>query len=134
MHKSFESYTAAAVEVRVQDDAIKVERVVIAVDCGRVVNPDLVKAQLESAVIFGLSATLKQRITFEQGRVQQSNFHDYPPLRLNETPRIETFIRENEAEPTGVGEPGVPVIAPAVANAVFALTGKRHRSLPLGVS
>ena len=134
VHKSFESYTAAAVEVRVQDDAIKVERVVIAVDCGRVVNPDLVKAQLESAVIFGLSATLKQRITFEQGRVQQSNFHDYPPLRLNETPRIETFIRENEAEPTGVGEPGVPVIAPAVANAVFALTGKRHRSLPLGVS
>ena len=96
-----------------------------------VVNPDVGKQQLESAVIFGLSATLKQRITFENGKVQQSNFHDFPPLRLSETPLIETYLRENEALPTGVGEPGVPVIAPAVANAVFALTGQRLRSLPL---
>ena len=108
-----------------------VKRVVIAIDCGRVVNPDIVKQQLESAVIFGLSAALKQRITFEKGRVQQSNFHDFAPLRMNEVPRIETYLRENEAAPTGVGEPGVPVIAPAVANAVFALTGQRLRALPL---
>ncbi len=131
VHKSFESYAAAAVEVKIEDGAIVVKRVVIAIDCGRVVNPDIVKQQLESAVIFGLSATLKQRITFENGKVQQSNFHDFPPLRLSETPLIETYLRENEALPTGVGEPGVPVIAPAVANAVFALTGQRLRSLPL---
>lgn len=116
-HKSFESYAAAAVEVKVEDNAISVKRVVIAIDCGRVVNPDIVKQQLESATIFGLSAALKQKITFENGKVMQSNFHDFAPLRLGESPKIETFIRENEAAPTGVGEPGLPVIAPAVANA-----------------
>lgn len=131
VHKSFESYAAAAVEVKIEDGGIAVKRAVIAIDCGRVVNPDIVKQQLESAVIFGLSAALKQRITFENGKVQQSNFHDFAPLRMGETPKIETYIRENEAAPTGVGEPGVPVMAPAVANAVFALTGKRLRSLPL---
>ena len=133
VHKSFESYAAAAAEVKVEDGGIVVKRVVIAIDCGRVVNPDIVKQQLESAVIFGLSAALKQRITFENGKVQQSNFHDFPPLRMGEVPKIETYLRENEAAPTGVGEPGVPVIAPAVANAVFALTGKRLRSLPLSL-
>ncbi|MFZ5446610.1 MAG: molybdopterin cofactor-binding domain-containing protein [Myxococcota bacterium] len=133
VHESFSSYAAAAAEVRVQDGAIVVERLVLAIDCGRVVNPDLVRAQLESAALFGLSATLKQRITFAAGRVEQSNFHDFAPLRLAESPRIETFIRENEAAPSGVGEPGVPVIAPAVANAVFALTGQRLRSLPLSL-
>lgn len=132
-HKSFESYAAAAVEVKVEDGAIAVKRVVIAIDCGRVVNPDLVKQQLESATIFGLSAALKQKITFENGKVMQSNFHDYAPLRMGESPKIEAYLRENEAAPTGVGEPGLPVIAPAVANAVFALTGKRLRSLPLTV-
>ncbi|MEW5740151.1 MAG: molybdopterin cofactor-binding domain-containing protein [Myxococcota bacterium] len=131
VHKSFESYCAAVAEVRVLDSSIRVERLVLAIDCGRVVNPELVKAQLESAAVFGLSATLHQEVRFEKGRVVQSNFHDYAPLRLSECPRLECFIRENEAAPTGVGEPGVPVIAPAVANAVFALTGKRLRSLPL---
>ena len=133
VHKSFESYAAAAAEVKIEDGGITVKRVVMAIDCGRVVNPDIVKQQLESAVIFGLSAALKQRITFENGKVQQSNFHDFAPLRMGEVPKIETYIRENEAAPTGVGEPGVPVIAPAVANAVFALTGKRLRSLPLSL-
>jgi CO/xanthine dehydrogenase Mo-binding subunit len=131
VHKSFESYCAAVAEVRVVDGVIRVERLVMAIDCGRVVNPDGVKAQLESAAVFGLSAALHQEIRFEKGRVVQSNFHDFAPLRLAECPRIETYLRENEAAPTGVGEPGVPVIAPAVANAVFALTGKRLRSLPL---
>ena len=133
VHKSFESYAAAAVEVRVEDGGIVVKRVVIAVDCGRIVNPDIVKQQLESAVIFGLSAALKQKLTFERGRVQQSNFHDFAPLRMSEVPLIETYLRDNEAAPTGVGEPGLPVVAPAVANAVFALTGKRLRTLPLSL-
>lgn len=133
VHKSFDSYAAAAVEVAVDGAAIQVKRLVLAIDCGRVVNPDLVKQQLESAAVFGLSATLKQRITFAEGRVEQSNFHDFVPLRLNELPVIETYLRDNEAPVTGVGEPGVPVIAPAVANAVFALTGKRLRRLPLSL-
>ncbi len=133
VHQSFGSYAAAAVEVAVEGTVIQVKRVVLAIDCGRVVNPDIVKQQLESSAVFGLGAALKQRITFAKGRVEQSNFHDFAPLRLNETPVIETYLRENEAPPTGVGEPGVPVIAPAVANAVFALTGKRLRRLPLSL-
>lgn len=133
VHKSFESYAACGAEVSVDGTVIQVKRLVMAIDCGRVVNPDLVKQQLESSAIFALSATLKQRITFAQGRVQQSNFHDFAPLRMNEVPVIETYLRENEAAPTGVGEPGVPVVAPAVANAVFALTGKRLRRLPLSL-
>lgn len=131
VHKSFESYCAAVAEVRLVEGAVRVEQLVMAIDCGRVVNPDGVRAQLESAAVFGLSAALHQEIRFAQGKVAQSNFHEYPPLRMNECPRIEVHLRENEAPPTGVGEPGVPVIAPAVANAVFALTGQRLRALPL---
>lgn len=131
VHKSFESYCAAVAEVRMVDGAIRVERLVLAIDCGRVVNPDGVRAQLESAAVFGLSAALQQETRFAEGKVLQSNFHDFAPLRMNECPRIEVHLRENEAPPTGVGEPGVPVIAPAVANAVFALTGQRLRALPL---
>jgi CO/xanthine dehydrogenase Mo-binding subunit len=105
----------------------------MAADCGRVVNPNLVEAQLEGAAVFGLSAALKHRISFENGRVQQRNFHDYELLRMHEAPKVEVHIRHNEAPPTGIGEPGVPVIAPAVANAVFAATGKRLRDLPLSL-
>jgi isoquinoline 1-oxidoreductase beta subunit len=132
-HESFKSYVAAVAEVSVEGPAIRVHRIVMAADCGQVVNPNLVQAQLEGAAIFGLSAALKQRITLENGRVRQSNFHDYELLRMHETPKIETYIRFNEAAPTGIGEPGVPVIAPAVANAVFAATGKRLRDLPLSL-
>jgi CO/xanthine dehydrogenase Mo-binding subunit len=134
VHQSFGSYVAAVAEVSLEGETVRVNRLVMAIDCGRVLNPDIVKSQLESCAIFGLSATLHGAITFEKGRVQQSNFHDYAPLRMAECPRIETFIRENEALPTGVGEPGLPVIAPAVANAVFALTKQRLRSLPLKVA
>jgi len=134
LHHSFDTTAAAVAEVRVVDGAVKVERLVLAVDCGRIVNPDIVRSQLESAAIFGLSAALHGRITFEQGRVQQSNFHDYQPLRLNECPVIETHLVESTETPTGIGEPGVPVIAPAVANALFALTGKRLRDLPLALA
>jgi isoquinoline 1-oxidoreductase subunit beta len=133
VHESFGSWCAAVAEVSVEGSHLRVHRVVMAVDCGRVINPNLVQAQLEGAAIFGLSAALAQRITLREGRVQQSNFHDYPLLRMNESPRIETYIRFNEAPPRGVGEPGVPVIAPAVANAVFAATGRRLRQLPLSL-
>jgi isoquinoline 1-oxidoreductase beta subunit len=131
VHKSFGSYVAAVAEVSVEGATIRVHRIVMAADCGRVVNPNLVEAQLEGSAVFGLSAALKQRITFENGRVQQRNFNDFELLRMHESPRIEAHIRHNEAAPTGIGEPGVPVIAPAVANAVFAATGKRLRDLPL---
>lgn len=133
VHECFGSVVAAVVEVSVDDGAIRVHRAVMASDCGLVVNPDLVRAQLESGVIFGLSAALKGRITFEKGRVQQSNFHDYAPLRLNESPVIECHLVPSGASPTGIGEPGVPVMAPAVANAVYALTKQRLRTLPLSM-
>ena len=131
VHKSFGSYVAAVAEVSVEGTEIRVHRIVMAADCGQVVNPNLVEAQLEGSAVFGLSAALKQAITVERGRVQQGNFHDFELLRMHECPRIEVHIRYNEAPPTGIGEPGVPVIAPAVANAVFAATGQRLRDLPL---
>jgi CO/xanthine dehydrogenase Mo-binding subunit len=133
VHESFGSVVAAVVEASVKEGSILVHRVVMASDCGRVINPDIVRAQLESGAIFGLSAALKQRITFDKGRVQQSNFHDYAPLRMSEAPRIETHLMPSEDDPSGIGEPGVPVMAPAVANAVYALTKKRLRTLPLSL-
>jgi isoquinoline 1-oxidoreductase subunit beta len=133
VHESFGSVVACVVEASVEADSIRVHRVVMASDCGRVVNPDGVRAQLESAALYGLSAAMKQRITFAKGRVQQSNFHDYAPLRMSESPRIETHLVPSEADPTGIGEPGVPVMAPALANAVYALTKKRLRTLPLSL-
>lgn len=134
VHESFGSVVAAVVEASVAEDTIRVHRVVMAVDCGRVVNPDVVRAQLEGGAIFGLSAALKQQVTFKEGRVQQSNFHDFAPLRLHESPRIETHVLPSDASPTGIGEPGVPVMAPALANAVYALTKRRLRALPLSLS
>ena len=113
------------------DNAIKVERVVCAVNCGIVINPDQLYAQVESAVVFGLTAALRGQITIKDGAVVQSNFHDYPLLRMNEAPLVEVFVVPSTAPPTGIGEPGTPPIAPAVANAVFAATGTRLRSLPL---
>jgi isoquinoline 1-oxidoreductase beta subunit len=109
----------------------RVHRVVCAVDCGPVVNPDGVRQMMESGVVFGLTAALYGEITFAKGRVQQRNFHDYPMLRMNEAPQVETHIVPSTEKMGGVGEPGVPPIAPAVANALFALTGKRIRRLPI---
>jgi len=119
------------VDLVVENNQIKVKRVVCAVDCGTVVNPDMVAAQMEGGILFGLSAALYGDITFKDGQVQQSNYHDYPVVRMNETPEIEVVIVESDESPTGVGEPGLPPLAPAVANAVFAATGKRLRQLPL---
>lgn len=132
-HFSFESYVAQVAEVSVDKNGeVRVHRVVCAVDCGRVVNPDSVKAQMEGAIVFGLTAALKDAITLKDGRVQQRNFHDYQMLRINESPEIEVHIMPSTEAPTGVGEPGVPPVAPAVANAIFAATGKRIRRLPIG--
>lgn len=133
-NKSFQSYAAAVAEVSIENGRIVTKRIVVGIDCGDVVNPDVVHMQLESAVVFGLSAALKGKITLEDGRVQQSNFHDYDVVRMFEMPRIETHFVSSTAAPTGVGEPGVPVIAPAVANAVFAATGQRLRELPLSLA
>jgi isoquinoline 1-oxidoreductase beta subunit len=134
-HFSFDSYVAQVVEASVGNDgAVRVHRVVCAVDCGRVVNPNIVEAQMEGGIIFGLTAALKTEITLEKGRVQQRNFHDYPMLRMLECPVIEVHIVPSKEDPTGVGEPGVPPVAPALTNAIFAATGKRIRRLPIRAS
>jgi len=128
---SFETYTAAVAEASVKDGEVRVHRLVYAVDCGRPVNPDGVRAQVESAAIYGLSAALKSAITIDRGRVEQANFNDYEMPRINETPKTEVHVVMSKEEPTGIGEPGLPVVAPAVCNALFAATGKRIRRLPI---
>lgn len=132
LHECFGSAVAQVVEVWVNEQGeLKVHRVVCAIDCGFAVNPNIIAQQIESSVIFGLSAALYGQIDFEKGQVKQGNFHEYRPLRLDETPIIETHIVPSALPPEGVGEPGLPPVAPALANAIFALTGKRLRELPL---
>ena len=131
VHPSFGSYIAELVEVSIADNEITLHRVVIAADCGKLVNPDIVVAQLEGGVLFGLTAALKGEITLKDGVVEQSNFSDYPLLRLPETPAIEVHLIHNGEAPGGAGEIGVPPAAPALANAIFAATGQRLRDLPL---
>jgi isoquinoline 1-oxidoreductase subunit beta len=128
---SFESYTAGVAEVSVKDGQLKIHRIVYAVDCGRPINPNGIAAQVESAAIYGLSAALHDAITINRGRVEQSNFNDYEMPRISQTPKTEVHVVQSTEEPTGIGEPGLPVIAPAVCNAVFAATGKRVRRLPI---
>jgi isoquinoline 1-oxidoreductase subunit beta len=128
---AWDSYVAQVAEVSVGNSgAVSVDRVVCAADVGRVINPDMVVAQMEGGIAFGLAAALHGAITIDRGRVQQSNFHDYPVLRMNEMPRVEVYLVPSQERPGGVGEPGVPPIAPAVGNAIFAATGKRIRRLP----
>jgi isoquinoline 1-oxidoreductase beta subunit len=132
VHESFGSFIAQVAEVSVSAEGeVRVHRVVCAIDCGKIVNPDTIKAQMESGIVFGLSAALYGKITFQNGRVEQSNFHNYPILRLNEMPLVEVHIVSSKEKSGGVGEPGVPPIAPAVCNAIFAATGKRIRVLPI---
>jgi isoquinoline 1-oxidoreductase subunit beta len=126
------THVAYVAEVSVdQGGKVRVQRVVAAVDCGPVVNPDNVAAQIEGGIAFGLTATLKAQATLKEGRIQQSNFHDYPILQMDEMPVVEVHIVESDSTPSGMGEMGVPPIAPAVANAVFAATGKRIRHIPI---
>ncbi len=131
LHESFDSIVAQVVEVSLEQGRPRVHRVVCAIDCGTVVNPGIVAQQMESGIVFGLTAALHGRIDIEAGVVKQRNFPDYPLLALKDTPRIETHIVASERHPGGVGEPGTPPVAPAVANALFVLTGKRLRDLPL---
>lgn len=131
VHASFGSYVAQIAEVSVENKTIKVHRVVCAIDCGPVVNPLTVEAQMQSGIAFGLSAALHSEITFKDGKVEQGNFNNYQVLRLIEMPKVEVHIVPSTDKMGGVGEPGLPPIAPAVANAVFAATGKRLRQLPL---
>ena len=128
---SFLSYVAAVAEVSARSSAFKVNRIVCAVDCGRAVNPNGVRAQVESAAIYALTATVKDAITVDRGRVVQANFNDYAMIRMNEAPPIEVYLVPSTEAPTGIGEPTVPVIAPAICNAIFSATGKRVRRLPI---
>ena len=133
LHESFGSIVGEVAEVSLQGGQVRVHRVVCAIDCGVVVNPAIVAQQMEGAVVFGLTAALHGRIDVHAGVVQQRNFPDYPMVRLAATPQVATFIVPSDRPPAGVGEPGVPPVAPAVANALFALTGRRQRTLPLKV-
>ena len=134
VHESFGTYVAHVAEVSLEDDAVRVHRVVSAIDCGQIVNPDTVVAQVQGAIAFGLSAALKGAITIAKGRVEQSNFHDYRLVRMKEMPKVEVHLIASTEKHGGVGEPGVPPVAPAICNALFALTGKRVRSLPIDVT
>jgi isoquinoline 1-oxidoreductase beta subunit len=131
IHYSFYSYVASVVEVSVLDDKLKVHKIFTVADCGTVVNQNTVRAQLEGAAVFGLSLALFGNITAREGRILQGNYHDYEMLRIHQTPEIQIEVVQSEDLPTGIGEPGVPVIAPALINAIFDATGKRFRSLPL---
>jgi CO/xanthine dehydrogenase Mo-binding subunit len=132
VHKSFGSWCAMVIEASVDDaKRVKIHRVVAAIDCGRAINPAIVTSQVESGVIYGLSAALKQQITFDHGRVVETNFDSFPLLRMHEVPPIDVQIVESDEPPQGVGEPGVPPVAPALCNAIFAATGKRIRRLPI---
>jgi isoquinoline 1-oxidoreductase beta subunit len=128
----FATYMALVAEVEAsKDGVVRVRRVVCAVDCGTVVNPDTVQAQIQSAIIFGITAALHGQITLKNGRVEQSNFHDYQMLRINEAPAIDVHVVQSVEPPGGMGECGTSAIVPAVANAIFAATGKRLRTMPV---
>ena len=131
VHFAFGSYSAHVAEVSVTDGKVRVHRMVCAIDCGQYVNPGIIAAQTEGGAIFGASAALFQELTFESGRLQQTNFNTFPVMRINECPEIETHIVESNEKAGGIGEPGVPCAAPAIVNAIFAATGKRIRRLPI---
>jgi isoquinoline 1-oxidoreductase beta subunit len=129
--EGFGSFIGLVAEAEMTGGEVHVPKVTAVIDCGRAVNPNIVKQQIEGGIIYGLSAALWGRVTLKDGAVEQSNFHDYRVVRMNEAPAIEVIILDTGNEPGGVGEPGTAVLAPAVCNAVFAATGRRVRSLPL---
>ena len=130
-HSCFGSFVTNIAEVEIANGRVKVHKVLAVVDCGPVVHPDGVRSQIEGGTAFALSALLREEITVDKGRVQQSNFDDYLPLRLDEMPEVEVIALDNEKPIGGIGEPGYPAVGPAILNAVFNLTGKRVRKLPL---
>ena len=129
--EGYGTYIAQIAEISVVQNAIKVHRITVAVDCGMMVNPDIVKAQVESSVVYGLSAALLSKITLKDGRVEQSNFHDYPVLRINEMPVVAVHLVASTEQPGGIGEPVTATIGPSIANALFNATGKRIRKMPM---
>lgn len=129
-HKSFGSYVAELVELSVEGGRIQVHKVTCVIDCGVIVNPDIVRMQMESCIAFGITAALYGEIDLEDGKIKQSNFHDYQMLRMDQSPEIDVMMVDSQEAPTGVGEPGLPPLAPAMAGALFAATGKRFRSMP----
>jgi CO/xanthine dehydrogenase Mo-binding subunit len=131
IHDGFGSMTCQVAEVSFSGDQLLIKRICCVADCGTIVNPSIAKAQIESGIVFGLTATIKSGISINQGRVEQSNFHDFPLLRMHEMPQVDIYLIQSDQPPGGVGEIGVPPIAPAIANAIFAASGKRIRSLPL---
>jgi len=134
LHESFGSIVAQVAEVSMQDKQPRVHRVVCAMDCGTVVNPNIVAQQVESSVVFALSAALYGQIDVHDGVVQQSNFNNYRMVQLKQAPRVETWLVPSTRPPAGVGEPAVPPLAAAVSNAMFVLTGQRQRALPLSAT
>jgi isoquinoline 1-oxidoreductase beta subunit len=135
LQSAFASYMAHIAEVEVaKDGAVRVRRVVCAVDCGTPVNPDTIRAQIEGGIMFGVTAALYGEITLKNGRVEQSNFDTYQVLRMNEAPAVEVYIVQNTEPPGGIGETGTSAIPAAVTNAIFAVTGKRLRKLPIDSS
>ena len=127
----FGSYLAQVAEVEVTDGSVRVHRIVCAVDCGMVVNPDTIEAQVQGGTFFGLTAALYGAITLKNGRVEQGNFDTYRPLRIDEAPVVETHLVKSSEAPGGFGEAPTAVVAPAVTNAIFAATAKRIRTLPI---
>jgi isoquinoline 1-oxidoreductase subunit beta len=129
--EAFSTYVAEVVEISVDKDGGKIHNVTVALDCGRIVNPNIIEQQAVGAVVYGLTQTLKGEITINKGRVQQANFDTYDMIRMNEMPKVSVHIVPSEETPTGMGEPAVPPVAPAIANAIFAATGKRIRHMPI---
>ena len=127
----FSSYAAAVIEISMEGGKPRVHRVVDAIDCGQVVNPNILDQQIHSAVVYGLTNALRAQITIEKGRVVQSNFNDYEPLRMNESPKVEAHFVSSTEAPSGAGEPPVPPLAPALCNAIYAATKNRIRKLPI---
>jgi isoquinoline 1-oxidoreductase beta subunit len=130
--EGYDTYMAEIAEISLnQDGSVRVHKVTVAADVGRMVNPDTVEAQIMSGVIFGMGAGLMQEITLDKGRVQQTNFHNYPVVRMNEAPVVDIVLVKSTEKPGGIGEPATALVVPAIANAVASLTGKRVRKLPI---
>jgi isoquinoline 1-oxidoreductase beta subunit len=129
--EGYDTYMAQVAEISLVDGAIRVHKVTVAADTGRMVNPDTVEAQIQSSVVFGLGAAVMQEITLDKGRVQQTNFHQFPIVRMHESPVIDIILVDSNEKPGGMGEPATALVAPAVANALASLTGKRLRKLPM---
>ena len=129
--EGYDTYMAQVAEISLEGTGVKVHRVTVAADVGRMVNPDTVEAQIQSSVVFGMGAAILQEITLDKGRVQQTNFHQFQLVRMRDTPQIDIILVDSTENPGGVGEPATALVAPAIANAVATLTGKRVRKLPI---